>query len=68
MPAIVAIGEALVEIMRSERDRPLDRPAGFVGPFVGATLYAYFVSGWDWNAALICGIAHWINPGEGFVL
>ncbi len=31
--------------------------AGFVGPFVGATLYAYFVSGWDWNAALICGIA-----------
>jgi len=31
--------------------------AGFVGPFVGATLYAHFVSGWDWNAALICGIA-----------
>jgi len=33
MPAIVTIGEALVEIMRSERDRPLDCPAGFVGPF-----------------------------------
>ena len=31
--------------------------AGFVGPFVGAGLYAYFVSGWDWNASLICGIA-----------
>ncbi len=31
--------------------------AGFVGPFIGATLYARFVSGWDWNAALICGIA-----------
>jgi Kef-type K+ transport system membrane component KefB len=32
--------------------------AGFVGPFVGATLYARFVAtGWDWNAALICGIA-----------
>jgi len=31
--------------------------AGFVGPFVGATLYAHFISGWDWNAALICGIA-----------
>lgn len=33
MPTIVAIGEALVEIMRTERDRPLDRPAEFVGPF-----------------------------------
>ncbi len=33
MPTIVAIGEALVEIMRSQRDQPLDRPAGFVGPF-----------------------------------
>jgi len=33
MPTIVAIGEALVEIMRRERDRPLDRPAEFVGPF-----------------------------------
>ena len=31
--------------------------AGFVGPFIGATLYAHFVSGWDWNASLICGIA-----------
>jgi Kef-type K+ transport system membrane component KefB len=31
--------------------------AGFIGPFIGATLYARFVSGWDWNAALICGIA-----------
>lgn len=33
MPALVTVGEALVEIMRSERDRPLDAPAGFVGPF-----------------------------------
>jgi Kef-type K+ transport system membrane component KefB len=31
--------------------------AGFVGPFIGATLYAHFASGWTWNAALICGIA-----------
>ena len=31
--------------------------AGFIGPFVGATLYAHFVSLWDWNASLICGIA-----------
>ena len=30
----------------------------FFAPFVGATLYArYVASGWDWNAALICGIA-----------
>ena len=31
--------------------------AGFVGPFIGATLYAHFVSRWDWNASLICGTA-----------
>jgi Kef-type K+ transport system membrane component KefB len=31
--------------------------AGFVGPFVGAMLYARFVSGWDWNASMICGTA-----------
>lgn len=30
---VIAIGEALVEIMRPERERPLDRPAPFVGPF-----------------------------------
>ena len=31
--------------------------AGFMGPFLGAMLYARFVSGWDWNASMICGIA-----------
>jgi len=31
--------------------------AGFLAPFLGAMLYARFVSGWDWNASLICGIA-----------
>src|SRR5947209_13633362 len=31
--------------------------ASFAGPFVGAMLYARFVSGWDWDAAKICGIA-----------
>ena len=31
--------------------------AGFLAPFIGAMLYARFVSGWDWNASLICGIA-----------
>ena len=33
---------------------------GFVScaaPLVAAMLYARFVSGWDWNAAVICGIA-----------
>ncbi len=33
MPTIVTIGEALVEIMRTERDRPLSRPALFSGPY-----------------------------------
>ena len=33
MPSIVAIGEALVEIMRTAHDRSLDQPAEFVGPF-----------------------------------
>ena len=33
MPTVLAIGEALVEIMRPQPDLPLDRPAPFVGPF-----------------------------------
>ena len=33
MPTIVSIGEALVEIMRTERDRPLDQVAPFSGPY-----------------------------------
>ena len=32
-PRIVTVGEALVEIMRTERDKPLDRPAGLFGPY-----------------------------------
>jgi Kef-type K+ transport system membrane component KefB len=31
--------------------------ASFAAPFVGAMLFARFVSGWDLNAAMICGIA-----------
>jgi len=31
--------------------------ASFAAPFVGAMLFAHFVSGWEWSAALICGIA-----------
>jgi len=31
--------------------------AGFLAPFLAAALYAYFISGWEWNASLICGIA-----------
>jgi Kef-type K+ transport system membrane component KefB len=31
--------------------------ASFAAPFVGAMLYARFVSGWEWEAAAICGIA-----------
>ncbi len=33
MPTIVSIGEALVEVMRTSRDQPLDRPAPFSGPY-----------------------------------
>ena len=33
MSVIVSIGEALVEIMRTGRDQPLDRPGGFSGPY-----------------------------------
>lgn len=29
----------------------------FAAPFVAALLFAYYVSGWEWEAALICGIA-----------
>jgi len=32
-PEIIALGEALVEIMRPERDVPLDQTGTFVGPF-----------------------------------
>ncbi len=31
--------------------------SSFFVPFVAATLFARFASGWDWPAALICGIA-----------
>lgn len=31
--------------------------ASFAAPAVGATLFARFVSGWEWPAALICGIS-----------
>ena len=31
--------------------------ASFLAPFLGAMLYAYYVSRWSWNASLICGIA-----------
>ena len=33
MPDIVAVGEVLVEVMRTERDVPLDRPAPLSGPY-----------------------------------
>jgi Kef-type K+ transport system membrane component KefB len=31
--------------------------ASFAAPFFGAMLYARYLSGWDWDAAKICGIA-----------
>ncbi len=32
-PEVISIGNMLVEIMRTELDRPLNLPAGFAGPF-----------------------------------
>ena len=32
-PRVIALGELLVEVMRSEVDQPLHRPGEFVGPF-----------------------------------
>ncbi|HKI17443.1 MAG TPA: cation:proton antiporter, partial [Isosphaeraceae bacterium] len=31
--------------------------ASFAAPFIGAMLYARYISGWDWYAAMICGTA-----------
>jgi Kef-type K+ transport system membrane component KefB len=31
--------------------------ASFAAPFVAAILFARYVTGWEWDAALICGIA-----------
>jgi Kef-type K+ transport system membrane component KefB len=31
--------------------------ASFAAPFVGALLFAHYISGWEWSASLICGIA-----------
>jgi Kef-type K+ transport system membrane component KefB len=31
--------------------------ASFAAPFVAALLYARFVSGWEWSAAMVCGTA-----------
>lgn len=31
--------------------------ASFAAPFVGAMLFARYLSGWDWYAAAICGVA-----------
>lgn len=33
MPVIVAVGEAIVEVMRTQRDQPLDRPGDLSGPY-----------------------------------
>src|SRR5437016_2679994 len=33
IPRVMTLGEPLVEVMRTELDRPLDRPGDLVGPF-----------------------------------
>jgi len=55
MPAIVSIGEALVEVMRTERDRPLDRPAALSGPYPSGA------------PAIFASAAARLGAGVGFV-
>lgn len=55
MPTIVSIGEALVEIMRTERDRPLDQPALFSGPYPSGA------------PAILASAAARLGAGVGFV-
>jgi fructokinase len=49
---ILTIGEALVEVMRTDLDQPLDRPFPFTGPypsgapFIFATQAARRAAGW----------------------
>lgn len=40
---LLTFGEALVEIMRTEIDRPLDRPALFVGPYPSGAPFIFAV-------------------------
>ena len=55
MPAIVTIGEALVEMMRTERDQPLNRPAPLSGPYPSGA------------PAIFCSAAARLGASAGFV-
>jgi len=55
MPHIVTIGEALVEVMRTELDRPLNRPAPLVGPYPSGA------------PAIFCSAAARLGASTGFV-
>lgn len=58
MPDFVAVGEALVEIMRPDRDQPLDRPGEFLGPFASGApaIFAVAAARLGLSAGLISGL------------
>lgn len=55
MSKIVSIGEALVEVMRTERDCPLDRPGSLTGPYPSGA------------PAILCSAAARLGASVGFV-
>lgn len=55
MASIVTVGEALVEIMRTERDTPLNRPGPFSGPYPSGA------------PAIFAGAAARLGASVGFV-
>ena len=40
---ILTIGEALVEVMRTDIDQPLDKPGPFVGPYPSGAPFIFAV-------------------------
>ena len=45
---ILTIGEALVEVMRTDIDQPLDKPGPFVGPYPSGAPFIFAVQAPAW--------------------
>ena len=58
MVAVITVGEALVEIMRPDRDQPLDEPGFFHGPFASGApaIFAVAAARLGMSAGLISGV------------
>lgn len=58
MVAFVTVGEALVEIMRPDRDQPLDKPGEFLGPFASGApaIFAVAAARLGLSTGLISGV------------